>query len=75
CFLPFLNGQHILVRTNNTPAVACINRQGGQHSLQFHTSMHTDQMEPHTSPVAQCYPCTGSSELQSGYANQGRYVI
>ena len=31
-FLPRLSGQHVLVRTDNTAALAYINRQGGVHS-------------------------------------------
>ncbi|XP_073725558.1 kinesin-like protein KIF6 isoform X3 [Misgurnus anguillicaudatus] len=35
-FLPFLEGFHVLVRTDNTTVVAYINRQGGTRSLQLH---------------------------------------
>ncbi|XP_030584735.1 uncharacterized protein LOC115779969 [Archocentrus centrarchus] len=35
-FLPFLQGHHVLVRTDNTTTVAYINRQGGLHSRQLH---------------------------------------
>ncbi len=36
-FLPFLSGQHVLVRTDNTTTVAYINRQGGLRSPVLHT--------------------------------------
>ena len=39
-FLPFLRGQHVLVRTDNTTVVAYINRQGGLRSPQMHTLAH-----------------------------------
>ena len=32
-FLPYLQGQHVLVRTDNTTTVAYINRQGGVRSM------------------------------------------
>ncbi|KAL0162443.1 hypothetical protein M9458_041839, partial [Cirrhinus mrigala] len=35
-FRPFLEGFHVLVRTDNTTVVAYINRQGGTRSLQLH---------------------------------------
>src|SRR4029434_5224115 len=35
-FLPRLSGQHVLVRTDNTAALAYINRQGGVHSQSLH---------------------------------------
>lgn len=35
-FLPFLEGFHVLVRTDNTTVVAYVNRQGGTRSLQLH---------------------------------------
>ncbi|KAK5924745.1 hypothetical protein CgunFtcFv8_017331 [Champsocephalus gunnari] len=35
-FLPFLRGHHVLVRTDNTTTILCINRQGGLRSLQLH---------------------------------------
>lgn len=34
-FLQFLQGYHVLVRTDNSTVVACINRQGGTCSLQL----------------------------------------
>ena len=39
-FLPFLRGQHVLVRTDNTTVVAYINRQRGLRSFQMHTLAH-----------------------------------
>ncbi|KAK5890741.1 hypothetical protein CesoFtcFv8_014232 [Champsocephalus esox] len=36
CFLPFLRGNHVLVRTDNTTTILCINHQGGLRSLQLH---------------------------------------
>lgn len=35
-FLTFLQGRHVLVKTDNTTVVAYINRQGGTRSLQLH---------------------------------------
>ncbi|XP_074467365.1 uncharacterized protein LOC141752970 [Sebastes fasciatus] len=35
-FLQFLQGRHVLVKTDNTTVVAYINRQGGTRSLQLH---------------------------------------
>ena len=35
-FLPFLQGHHVLVKTDNSTVVAYINRQGGTRSLQLH---------------------------------------
>ena len=35
-FLPRLSGQHVLVRTDNTAALAYINRQGGVRSQSLH---------------------------------------
>lgn len=35
-FLPFLEGFHVLVRTDNTTVVVYISRQGGTRSLQLH---------------------------------------
>ncbi|KAK5892478.1 hypothetical protein CesoFtcFv8_012851 [Champsocephalus esox] len=35
-FLPFLRGHHVLVRTDNTTTISCINRQEGLRSLQLH---------------------------------------
>src|SRR4029434_7906981 len=35
-FLPRLSGQHVLVRTDNTSAMAYINRQGGVRSPSLH---------------------------------------
>jgi len=51
-FLPFLQGYHILVRTDNTTVVAYINRQAhtrGTHSLQLHRLAHRLLMwsDPH----------------------------
>ena len=40
-FLPFLKGQHVLVRTDNTTVVAYVNRQGGLRSCHLHI-WHTD---------------------------------
>ncbi|XP_050925700.1 LOW QUALITY PROTEIN: uncharacterized protein LOC127142337 [Lates calcarifer] len=37
-FLHFLQGRHVLVKTDNSVVVAYINRQGGTHSLQLHKS-------------------------------------
>jgi len=39
-FLPFLQGYHILVRTDKTTVVGYINRQGGTHSFQLHWLAH-----------------------------------
>lgn len=39
-FLPFLRGQHVLVRTDNTTVVAYINRQGGLRSRRLHMLAH-----------------------------------
>lgn len=35
-FLPYLRGQHVLVKTDNSTVVAYINRQGGTRSRQLH---------------------------------------
>ena len=39
-FLPFVRGQHVLVRTDNTTVVAYINRQGGLRSSHLHMLAH-----------------------------------
>lgn len=39
-FLSFLDGHHVLVRTDNTTFVAYINRQGELRSLQLHMLAH-----------------------------------
>ncbi|XP_034564504.1 uncharacterized protein LOC117830473 [Notolabrus celidotus] len=36
-FLQFIQGHHVLVKTDNSTVVAYINRQGGTRSLQLHT--------------------------------------
>ncbi|XP_034567334.1 uncharacterized protein LOC117832353 [Notolabrus celidotus] len=36
-FLQFIQGHHVLVKTDNSTMVAYINRQGGTRSLQLHT--------------------------------------
>ncbi len=35
-FLQFLQGRHVLMKTDNSTVVACINHQGGTRSLQLH---------------------------------------
>lgn len=39
-FLPWLQGHHVLVRTDNSTVVAYINRQGGLRSQRLHTRAH-----------------------------------
>jgi hypothetical protein len=39
-FLTFLEGRHVLIRTDNTTVVAYINRQGGLQSPHLHTLAH-----------------------------------
>lgn len=39
-FLPFLRGQNVLVRTDNTTVVAYVNRQGGLRSRRLHMLAH-----------------------------------
>lgn len=39
-FLPFLMGQHVLVRKDNTTVVAYINKQGGLRSRHLHMLAH-----------------------------------
>lgn len=40
-FLPFLQGSHVLVRSDNSTTVAYINRQGGTRSLRLHKLAHS----------------------------------
>lgn len=39
-FLPFISGQNVLIRTDNTTVVAYVNKQGGLRSHQLHMLAH-----------------------------------
>lgn len=53
--LPFLKGHHILVTTDNTSRVACVNHQGGRLSTTPVCGTETAEVEQRTFVVSICY--------------------
>ncbi|XP_056093378.1 uncharacterized protein LOC130072339 [Rhinichthys klamathensis goyatoka] len=69
-FLPRLQGHHVLVRCDNTTAVAYINRQGGMRSSKLHALAYT--LEQTGFPVVTRNSRSGHSEQRCGSAIKGK---